>query len=68
MTLPPYLSMEDVQSLPNVVCEVLERIAGLQEEETSNTIHHPISLQTTVASSLESPPFRISARVGNTET
>lgn len=33
VTQPAYLSMEDVQSLPNVVREVLGRIVSLQEEE-----------------------------------
>lgn len=41
-----YLSMEDVQSFPDVVREVLRRIAGLREKERSNTIHHLISLWT----------------------
>lgn len=46
VTQPLYLSMEDVQGLLNVVCEVLGRIVNLQEEEMSKTIRHPLSLQT----------------------
>lgn len=33
VTQPPYLSMENFQSLPKVVREVLGRIVSLQEEE-----------------------------------
>ena len=32
---PSYLSVEDVQSLPNVVHEVLRRVADLRAEATS---------------------------------
>lgn len=68
VTRPQYLSVEDVQSLPNVVDEVLGGIVGLQEEETSKTTRHPISMQTRAASSLGCPPSYILARMGNTET
>lgn len=35
---PSYLSVEDVQSLPNVVHEVLRRVADLRGEATSLTL------------------------------
>ena len=63
---PPHLSVQDVQSLPNVVREVLGRIAGLREEEMSNAICHPSSMQARAAS-LVSPPSCISARMSNPE-
>ena len=37
MAWPLYLGMEDIQSLPDVVREVLRRIADLQEEGRSLT-------------------------------
>ena len=63
----PHLSMEDVQSLPDVVREVLGRIVDLQEDKMFNTIHYPISLQTRAISSLGSPSSCTSARIGNVE-
>ena len=49
--------MEDVQGLPNVVCEVLGRIVDLQEEEVSLEHHLSPNLSTEQGYFLSWVPF-----------